>query len=205
MIKGENYHNRTDNVLSHPGKVSYEQRCQLYGHKGLVVWFTGLSGSGKSTLAVETELILWQKGFLVYRLDSDNVRQGLNKDLGFSREGRFENIRRLAETAKIMRDAGFIVLVCAITPTEDLRRLASDIVGEGYYETYVKADLELCSSRDPRGLYKKAQKGIIKNLTGLSDPFQEPVSPSIILDTGYLEVNLATDMMVEEILRLIKL
>jgi adenylyl-sulfate kinase len=168
----------------HEGDIGYEDRCRLLGQRGAVIWLTGLSGSGKSTVAVEAEKRLAAAGHLCYRLDGDNVRQGLNADLGFSPEERTENIRRVAHVASLMRNAGVIVLVSFITPYISLREMAGDIIGPGYFhEVYVKADLDTCMERDPKGLYAKAKKGEISDFTGVSAPFEAPENPALTLDT----------------------
>lgn len=181
------------NIVWHEGEVKREDREKLLGQKGIVVWFTGLSGSGKSTIAVELEKKLLSDGKLVYRLDGDNVRHGLNKDLGFSPEDRRENIRRISEVAKLFMDAGLIVLCSFISPTLKIRKMAREIVGKGFVEVYVKADLEECKRRDPKGLYVKAIAGEIKEFTGISSPYEEPESPELVVDTCKLGVKEAVE------------
>ena len=172
------------NITWHEGGIGYDDRCDILGQRGAVLWLTGLSGSGKSTIAVEAEKRLAAAGHLCYRLDGDNIRCGLNSDLGFSPGERTENIRRVAHVASLLRDAGLIVLVSFITPYAHLREIAMEIIGEAYFhEVYVKADIETCISRDPKGLYKKAQEGEIKEFTGVSAPFEAPENPSLTLDT----------------------
>ncbi|MCG8485303.1 MAG: adenylyl-sulfate kinase, partial [Clostridia bacterium] len=146
------------------GKVIYEDRCENLKQPGLVVWFTGLSGSGKSTIAVEAEKELIKQGKVVYRLDGDNIRHGLNCDLGFSEEDRAENIRRIAEVAALFKDACLITLISCISPYEKMRQFAKKTIGEGHFiEVYVKADIETCMKRDPKGLYEKVKDKEIKN------------------------------------------
>lgn len=183
------------------GYISKDMRIRVVGQKGLVIWLTGLSGSGKSTIAVEVERKLIQEGYLVYRLDGDNLRHGLNKDLGFSYEDRCENIRRIAEVSSLFADAGFIILVAAISPYKEVRDLAKTIIGEErYFEVYVQADLELCKARDSKGLYKKADSGVIENFTGISDVYEVPVKPHLIIDTGMFDIEKSSKMIVELIL-----
>lgn len=177
------------NITWHSGKVMFEDRCKILGQKGQVIWFTGLSGAGKSTIAVEVEKALVESGKLVYRLDGDNVRHGLNNDLGFSAKDRNENIRRIAEIAALFKDAGIITLASFISPYRKMREFARDCAGEGFFkEVFVKADVETCAERDPKGLYEKALKGEIKNFTGISAPYEEPENPELVLDTTELNV-----------------
>lgn len=151
---------------------------------GVVLWFTGLSAAGKSTLAIELEKKLHKEGKKVCQLDADRIRCGLNADLGFSEADRKENIRRIAEVAAIVKDTGMIVLVTAITPLSDMRQLAREIIGEeDYWEIYVKADLQTCIQRDPKGLYEKAVAGEIRDFTGISASYEEPQQPDLQIDT----------------------
>ena len=171
---------KNENVVWQQNKVSYEERCQILGQRGKVIWFTGLSGSGKSTIAIELEKMLNEEGKAVYLLDGDNIRCGLNSDLGFSDEDRNENIRRISEIAALFQDAGIITLVSFISPFRQMRRKARERVGEGnFVEVYVNTDLETCMERDPKGLYKKD----IKNFTGKDSGYEEPENPEIVLDT----------------------
>lgn len=172
--------NKNENIVWHDGKVSYEKRCAVLGQKGVVVWFTGLSGSGKSTVAVELEKMLNDAGKAVYLLDGDNIRCGINSDLGFSDEDRNENIRRISEIAALFQDAGIITLVSFISPFRAMRQFAREKAGEGnFIEVYVDADFETCMKRDPKGLYKKQ----IKNFTGKDSSYEKPLDPELILDT----------------------
>lgn len=169
-----------ENIVWQNNKVSYEERCKILGQKGLVVWFTGLSGSGKSTIAVEVEKMLAEAGKAVYLLDGDNIRTGINSDLGFSDEDRNENIRRISEIAALFRDAGIITLVSFISPFREMRAFARERAGEGnFIEVYVSTSLETCQKRDPKGLYKKQ----IGNFTGISSPYEPPEHAEIVLDT----------------------
>lgn len=171
---------KNENVVWHSGRVSYEDRCAVLKQKGLVVWFTGLSGSGKSTIAVELEKMLNEAGKAVYRLDGDNIRRGINSDLGFTDEDRNENIRRISEIAALFQDAGMITLVSFISPFRKMRQFAREKAGEGNFpEVYVNTDLETCMGRDPKGLYKKK----ISHFTGKDSAYEEPLDPEIILDT----------------------
>lgn len=172
--------NKNENIIWHDGKVSYEDRCRVLNQKGIVVWFTGLSGSGKSTVAVELEHMLNEAGKAVYRLDGDNIRCGINSDLGFSDEDRNENIRRISEIAALFQDAGVITLVSFISPFRAMRQFARERAGEGnFIEVYVNTDFETCRQRDPKGLYKKK----IQQFTGKDSVYEEPLDPEIILDT----------------------
>lgn len=171
---------KNENIIWHSSKVSYEERCAVLGQKGTVVWFTGLSGSGKSTIAVELEKLLNEAGKVVYLLDGDNIRCGINSDLGFSDEDRNENIRRIGEIAALFQDAGIITLVSFISPFRAMRQFARDRAGEGnFIEVYVNTDFETCKERDPKGLYKKQ----IQNFTGKDSSYEEPLHPEVILDT----------------------
>lgn len=171
---------KDENIIWHSGKVTYEDRCQVLGQQGVVVWFTGLSGSGKSTVAVELEKMLHEAGKAVYRLDGDNIRCGINSDLGFTDEDRNENIRRISEIAALFRDAGIITLVSFISPFRKMREFARQKAGAGHFiEVYVNTDFETCRERDPKGLYKKQ----IKNFTGKDSSYEEPLNPEMILDT----------------------
>jgi adenylylsulfate kinase len=190
-----------DHLVWHAGAVTYEERCRVLGQRGLVVWLTGLSGSGKSTIAVAVEKQLNQLGKAVYRLDGDNIRHGLNSDLGFSAADRNENIRRIAEVSALFKDAGFIVLVCFISPYRTMRQFAREKAGPGgFIEVYVQADLETCRQRDPKGLYQKALKGEIPFFTGVSDPYEEPENPELVVDT----VKLSLETSVAEIMATIR-
>ncbi len=168
--------------------VSGEERARAHGHSSGVLWLTGLSGSGKSTLAMALERQLFDRGYGVYVLDGDNVRGGLCRDLGFSAADRTENIRRVAETARLFADAGLVVISAFISPTREDRRRAREIVGRGFREIHIKAALEVCESRDPKGLYAKARAGRIAAFTGISAPYEEPDAPDLTVDTANLSV-----------------
>lgn len=172
------------NIFWHDSKVSREDRQQLNQHKSGVLWFTGLSGSGKSTLAVAVEKELHQLGIKTYILDGDNIRHGLNKDLGFDPTDRKENIRRIGEVAKLFTDAGVITLAAFISPYRKERKQVRNLLGsDDFIEVYVKCSLKKCESRDPKGLYKKARKGEISSFTGVDAPYEKPKNPEIVVNT----------------------
>jgi adenylylsulfate kinase len=190
----------TENITWHEGKVSYKDRCNNLGQEGMVLWFTGLSGAGKSTIAVELEKELIKAKKAVYRLDGDNVRHGLNSDLGFTAEDRNENIRRVAEVAALFKDAGLITLASFISPYQEARNFARERAGaDNFMEIYVKADVETCAERDPKGLYEMAKAGEIKNFTGISAPYEVPENPDLVVDTVELSVEAAVAKVLEAI------
>ncbi|MFT6285741.1 MAG: adenylylsulfate kinase [Alcanivorax sp.] len=191
---------KATNVHWHEGDITREHRAKILGHRGATLWFTGLSGSGKSTVAVELEGILTQMGVLVYRLDGDNVRLGINKNLGFSAEDRTENIRRIGEIAKLFVDSGVLALSSFISPyaaDRDQVRALHEEAGMDFIEVHVDCSLAAAESRDPKGLYKKARAGEIKNFTGIDDPYEAPIKPEIHLHSDQQsleeEVNLILD------------
>ena len=168
------------------------------GQRGLTVWFTGLSGSGKSTVASALEQALAAKGFLCKVLDGDNIRTGLNSNLGFSAEDRAENIRRIAEVCKLFDDTGIITIASFVSPTEDLRQIARNIIGQDdFFEVYMSTPLAECERRDVKGLYAKARKGEIKEFTGVSAPFEAPERPDLSLDTSVLSVEQSVNRLLE--------
>jgi bifunctional enzyme CysN/CysC len=175
---------KSTNITRVEHGVSMEERARRNGHKGGVLWFTGLSGAGKSTLAVALEKLLFEKGYSSYVLDGDNVRHGLNANLGFSPEDRAENIRRVGETAALFQRAGMLAITSFISPYRSDRDRARAAAGDSFHEIYVKADVETCKQRDPKGLYKKAIAGEIKEFTGISAPYEEPDSPNLVIDTA---------------------
>lgn len=188
---------KATNIVWHGGNVSKEDREDFLRQKGIVLWFTGLSGSGKSTLAREIEKKLFAAGHLSYVLDGDNIRFGLNKNLGFSPADRAENIRRIGEVAKLFADAGVITLTAFISPYRADRDTARGLLKEGeFIEVFVKCPVEECEQRDTKGLYKKARAGEIKEFTGISAPYEEPVSPEIVLDTALLALDEAADLVI---------
>ncbi|WP_025026238.1 adenylyl-sulfate kinase [Caldalkalibacillus mannanilyticus] len=186
------------NIVWHNATVVKEDRHQLNQHKSCVLWFTGLSGSGKSTLANAVEKRLYELGIRTYVLDGDNVRHGLNKDLGFSNEARKENIRRIGEVSKLFIDAGVITLTAFISPFVEDRQVARDLVqADEFIEVYVRCSLETCESRDPKGLYKKARNGEIPEFTGISSPYEEPENPEITIESDQLSVDESVDKVVQ--------
>jgi bifunctional enzyme CysN/CysC len=179
---------RSTNITAVGHGVTLEARAARNGHAGAVLWFTGLSGAGKSTLALALEAELFAKGYQVYVLDGDNIRTGLNANLSFSPEDRAENIRRVGEVANLFADAGFIVISSFISPYRSDRQRAREAAGERFHEIYVKASLAVCESRDPKGLYRRARAGEIKDFTGVSAPYEEPDDPQFVVDTAALSV-----------------
>ena len=192
---------KNEHITFHRGKVSRNDRFSVLGQKGVAVWMTGLSASGKSTIAVETEKILIGMGKAVYRIDGDNLRHGLNSDLGFSEKDRFENIRRAAEVCALFVDAGLIVLASFISPLASMRSLAREKTGDSFIEVYVKADVETCEKRDPKGLYKKARAGEIPDFTGVTAPYEVPRSPDLVLDTERYSIEECVRILVDKILQ----
>lgn len=174
---------KATNITWHEGHVGRDEREKLLKQKGALLWFTGLSASGKSTIAYTLEHALVQRGHLAYVLDGDNIRHGLNKNLGFSAEDRQENIRRIAEVGKLFVDTGAITLTSFISPYRADRDNARQIIGEGnFFEVFCNTPIEVCEQRDPKGLYKKARAGQIKGFTGIDDPYEAPLKPEIVLD-----------------------
>jgi adenylylsulfate kinase len=186
------------NIVWHPHKISRSDREKIKNQKGCVLWFTGLSGSGKSTIANEVENQLNKLGFHTYLLDGDNIRHGLNKDLGFSEKDRSENIRRIAEVSKLFVDAGIITLTAFISPFIKDRQKAKEIIGErDFIEIFIDTPFEECVKRDPKGLYKKALNGEIKNFTGLDSPYEAPISPNIHIKTTELNIEECAKKVIE--------
>ena len=174
---------KASNITWHEHQVSKEDRARLNGHKGAVLWFTGLSACGKSTVANTVDHILHSKGIHSFVLDGDNVRHGLNKNLGFSAEDRAENIRRIGEVAKLFVDSGVLTLTAFISPYKADRDQVQSLLDSGdFVEIYVNASLETCEERDPKGLYKKARAGDLPGFTGIDDPYEAPENPEIVLD-----------------------
>ncbi|MCP8617510.1 adenylyl-sulfate kinase [Salirhabdus salicampi] len=191
---------RAKHITWHESKVTKEDRQRLNGHQSMVLWFTGLSGSGKSTLSVAVEKALFEKGMRTYRLDGDNVRYGLNNNLGFSAEDRSENIRRVGEVSKLMVDAGLITLTAFISPYREDREKVRQLFSEReFIEVYVKCDLRICEQRDPKGLYKKARAGKIKGFTGIDDPYEAPEDPELIIDTGKLSLQQSVETIIQHL------
>jgi adenylylsulfate kinase len=195
---------KATNVHWHEGEVNREDRAQLLGQKGATIWFTGLSGSGKSTVAVALEQALLKEGKLAYRLDGDNVRMGLNKNLGFSAEDRAENIRRIGEASKLFADAGILCLNSFISPyvaDRDIVRHLHRQGGLAFIEVFVDVSLTEAEKRDPKGMYKKARAGEIKNFTGIDDPYEAPVNPEIHLRTDQMTLDEEVDMILTALRR----
>ncbi len=182
---------KATNLHYDESKVTREQRWETIGAHGITLWFTGLSGSGKTTVALALEHTLINAGVPCYRLDGDNIRRGLNKNLGFSAEDRAENIRRIGEVCKLFSDAGVVTLSSFISPYKadrDQCRALHQEAGLDFCEVHVSTSLEVCEGRDPHGLYKKARAGELKGFTGIDDPYEAPESPELLLDTGILSV-----------------
>ena len=176
---------RATNIVWHQGAVNREDRQRLNGHRGCTVWLTGLSGAGKSTIAVDLEKRLLERGVRTYILDGDNVRHGLNKNLGFSPEDRTENIRRIGEVAKLFTDAGMVALTAFISPYRADRDQVRGLMAAGdFIEVFVDCPVDVCEQRDVKGLYKKARAGEIKEFTGVSAPYEAPLRPELALDTS---------------------
>ncbi|EGR0230240.1 TPA: adenylyl-sulfate kinase [Vibrio vulnificus] len=191
---------KDENVVWHQHAVTKTQRADLKRQKPAVLWFTGLSGAGKSTVAGALENRLAEQGFHTYLLDGDNVRHGLCSDLGFSTQDRRENIRRIGELAKLMADAGLIVLTAFISPHRAERQLVRDLLPEGeFIEVFVNASLEVCEQRDPKGLYKKARAGEIANFTGIDSEYEVPLNPEIDLPAGEKGIEALVDLLVEQL------
>jgi adenylylsulfate kinase len=182
-----------------------EDKELLLSQKSKVLWFTGLSGSGKSTLAIALEQKLYEYHFFTKLLDGDNIRVGINNNLGFSDKDRQENIRRIAEISKLFLQDGIITINSFVSPTKDIRELAKNVIGENdFNEIYVKASLEICEKRDVKGLYAKARKGEIKDFTGISAPFEEPLNPNITINTGELTIEESIEQIWKYIYPIIK-
>lgn len=182
--------------------ITREYRSELYEHRSKVIWFTGLSGSGKSTLARSLEQLLIPYGVHTYTLDGDNVRSGLNRGLTFTKEDRRENLRRVAEVAKLMLDAGLVVLSAFISPLKEDREMVRQIIGsQNFVEIYVATPLEECERRDVKGLYKKARTGKISNFTGLTAPYQPPEKPDLVIDTEHRDIARNTQLILEFLMK----
>ncbi len=187
-----------NHVIWHEGYVKRTDRNLLNNHKSGLVWFTGLSASGKSMIVHNLEKELFIQGIRTYVLDGDNVRHGLNANLGFSREDRKENLRRIAEVSKLFADAGLLVLAAFISPyREDREYIRERFEGDNFFEIYVKCSVEECERRDPKGQYKKARAGIIKNYTGISAPYEEPEKPDIVIDTENFDLESSVAKVIE--------
>src|SRR5438094_7317287 len=187
---------KTTNITWHEGHVTREERAGLLEQKGATLWFTGLSGSGKSTIAFTLEHALVQRGHLAYVLDGDNIRHGLNKNLGFSAADREENIRRIGEVARLFADCGVLTMTSFISPyrkDRDLVRSLHEAAGLPFVEVYMATPIETCEQRDPKGLYKKARSGQLKGFTGVDDPYEAPEKPEIVIDTETMKPEQAAE------------
>ena len=189
---------KATNIVWHEASVDRAARADKRGHRSAILWFTGLSGSGKSTLANAVNAALFERGLGTYVLDGDNVRHGLCKDLGFSDADREENIRRIGEVAKLFLDAGVIVLTAFVSPFRADRDKARDLVEAGdFFEIFCAADLDVCESRDPKGLYAKARSGAIKEFTGISSPYEAPDTPELKIDTGAQDLGESVNVVIK--------
>ncbi|MBQ8674586.1 MAG: adenylyl-sulfate kinase [Bacteroides sp.] len=178
-----------------------EEKEELLGQRGLMVWFTGLSGSGKSTIAIALERELHRRGILCRILDGDNIRTGINSNLGFTAEDRVENIRRIAEVAKLFVDTGIVTIAAFISPGREIREMAADIIGrKDFLEIYVSTPLEECERRDVKGLYAKARRGEIQHFTGISAPFEAPASPALAIDTSVTSLEESVESLLQLVL-----
>lgn len=185
--------------------MSRADKEHLLGQKGIMVWLTGLSGSGKSTVAMGVERELHARGILCRILDGDNIRAGINSNLGFSAEDRNENIRRIAEVGKLFVQTGIVTLACFVSPTNDLRRMAREIVGDDdFMEVYVSTPLEECERRDVKGLYARARRGEVKEFTGISAPFEAPLHADVSLNTSVLTLEQSVETLTREIMKRVK-
>jgi adenylylsulfate kinase len=186
--------------------IDRKTRCERLGQQSKVVWLTGLSGSGKSTIAQYLEQRLFSEGFFAQVLDGDNIRDGINQNLGFSEEDRSENIRRIAEVAKLYLNSGIITINSFISPTVAIRKIAAEIIGpDSFIEIYVNAPIEVCEKRDVKGLYAKARKGMIKGFTGIDAPYEPPIQPALEVCTDKMDIFQATELIFEYLLPNIKL
>lgn len=176
-------------IIWQKNKIKLEDRRKLTNQKNKVIWLTGLSGSGKSTIASHLEKELFDKNIRCYILDGDNIRHGLNSDLGFSSPERTENIRRIAEVSKLFHDSGTTCIVSFISPFESDRAKAKKLIGQDFIEVYVKCGIEICKNRDPKGLYKLVSQNKIRNFTGIDSPYESPKNPDIVLNTSLLKVD----------------
>jgi len=188
---------KATNITWHEGAITKQDRERLLQQKGVVIWFTGLPSSGKSTIALAVEEKLFERGHLSFVLDGDNIRHGLNKNLGFSPEDREENIRRIGEMAKLFADSGLIAMTAFISPYREDRDKARALLEDGkFIEVFVEVPLEVAEQRDPKGLYKKAREGIIPEFTGISAPYEEPLKPELVIDTSKLDLAQSRDKVI---------
>jgi len=189
------------NIVKHEFKISKSDREKIKDQKSMTIWMSGLSGSGKSTIANNVEFSLNSLGYHTYILDGDNTRLGLNKNLGFSEEDRIENIRRVSEVCKLMNDAGIIVICSFISPFQKNRTQAQEIIRDNFFEVFVDADLSTCEERDPKGLYKKARAGEIKDFTGISSPFETPENCLVLKNNTLEDLENNTKTLVELVVK----
>lgn len=197
-----NYH-KENNVVKYKGFVTMEERNMYYGHKSGLVLFTGLPSSGKSTIAHHLEKLLFDKGIKCYVLDGDNIRHGLNSDLGFSDTDRKENLRRLAEVSRLFIDAGLIVMAAFVAPYKRDREFIKNRLGKNYFlEVYVKCSPEVCAKRDPKGHYEKAKLGMIKGYTGVDAPYEIPENPDLIIDTEIFSIKDSVNIVFNKLIEL---
>jgi adenylylsulfate kinase len=192
---------KSSNTVWHHATVTRQRRAELNRHQSILLWFTGLSGAGKSTLAHALEERLYQMGYHTFVLDGDNVRHGLCSDLGFSNEDRVENIRRISEVAKLVIEAGVIVLTAFISPFWADREKARQLVGKDFVEIYCNCPLNVCEDRDVKGLYRRAKAGEIKEFTGISSPYEEPVHPELVIDTGTKNIDECVDQILDYLIQ----
>jgi len=191
----------SENIVWHHQKVTRADRASIKNQSPCLLWFTGLSGSGKSTIANALDVALFERGYHTFLLDGDNVRHGLNKDLGFSDEGRVENIRRIGEVSKLFTDAGVIVLSAFISPFTTDRRLVRNLFPAGeFIEVFMDTPLQTCEERDPKGLYEKARAGKIKHFTGIDSPYEAPERPEVRLDTSQMSVDDCVNLLISYLL-----
>ena len=189
---------RSTNITWYERRLTKSDYRRRNGHSSMLLWFTGFSGSGKSTLAHRVEEVLFKKGWYTYILDGDNVRHGLNGDLGFSENDRRENIRRIGEVAKLFVDGGVVVLAAFISPYREDRDRVRALFDEGeFVEIYVECDLKTCERRDPKGLYRKARAGELPDFTGIDSPYEEPLNPELVIGTGWLDVTDSVNRVVD--------
>ncbi|MCK8100147.1 adenylyl-sulfate kinase [Bacillus halotolerans] len=188
------------NIVWHPAVIQKSDRQSLNGHKSCALWFTGLSGSGKSVLANAVDEKLYHMGIQSYVLDGDNIRHGLNRDLGFRTGDRIENIRRIGEVAKLFVDSGQMILTAFISPFREDRDMVRALFPDGeFLEIYVKCPLQVCEQRDPKGLYKKARNGDIKHFTGIDSPYEAPLSPDLIIESDQTSIADGADLIIKEL------
>jgi bifunctional enzyme CysN/CysC len=192
---------KATNIFEVHSRIDRKTREDRNRHKGGVLWLTGLSGAGKSTLAVEVERALFAKGYHVYVLDGDNLRHGLNSNLGFSHEDRTENIRRVGEVAALFAEAGFVCVSAFISPYRADREGARKAAGDSFHEIHVEADLATCETRDPKGLYERARRGEIPDFTGISAPYEEPQNPELVVDTATQDVSQSVAVVLDYVSR----